>query len=76
MPSRILTFGDICSAIADGQLAAASDGSVYKINALELRRYFNKIRPLPSILPVSVLNATSGPGSSNKRSASSPPSSL
>ena len=76
MPSRILTFGDICSAIADGQLAAASDGSVYKVNALELRRYFNRLRPLPSIVPVNVSNVTSGPGSSNKRSASSPPSGL
>jgi len=75
MPSRILTFGDICSAIADGQLSAASDGSVYKINALELRRYFNKIRPLPSVMPVNVSNATSGP-SSSKRPASSPPSTL
>lgn len=76
MASRILTFGDICSAIADGQLVAASDGSVYKVNALELRRYFNRLRPLPSILPVSVSNATARPGSSNKRSASSPPSGL
>jgi hypothetical protein len=76
MPSRILTFGDICSAIAEGQLSVASDGSVYKINALELRRYFNRFRPLPSILPVNVSNATSCPGSSNKRSAYSPPSGL
>jgi hypothetical protein len=75
MPSRILTFGDICSAIADGQLSAASDGSVYKINALELRRYFNKIRPLPSVTSVNASNAAPGPNSS-KRSAPSQPSAL
>jgi hypothetical protein len=75
MPSRILTFGDICSAIADGQLAAASDGSVYKINALELRRYFNKFRPLPSVTPVNILHTTSCPATS-KRPASSNPSTL
>jgi hypothetical protein len=75
MPSRILTFGDICSAIADGQLSAASDGSVYKINALELRRYFNKIRPLPSVQPANVADATSCP-STSKCPASSQPSTL
>jgi hypothetical protein len=75
MPSRVLTFGDICSAIADGQLAAASDGSVYKVNALELRRYFNKIRALPSIPSLDPSKATTGP-SSSKRSSSSQPSAL
>jgi hypothetical protein len=72
MPSRILTFGDICSAIADGELAAASDGSVYKINALELRRYFNKIRPLPSVLSVNISNATPCPATSNQPTSSKP----
>lgn len=44
-----LTFGDICRAIAEGQLPASVDGSVYHVNALELRRYLNKFRPLPSL---------------------------
>jgi hypothetical protein len=66
MPSRILTFGDICSAIAAGELAAANDGSVYKINALELRRYFNKIRPLPFGMSVDITTTTPRPTASKQ----------
>jgi hypothetical protein len=49
MSDHIPTIADVCSAIADGRLAASSDGSTYQVNALELRRYFNKRRPLPTI---------------------------
>ncbi len=49
MSERIPTFADVCSAIAEGSIAATRDGTMYQINALELRRYLNKIRPLPSV---------------------------
>jgi hypothetical protein len=44
------TFADLCSALAEGQITATiDDGSMYEINALELRRYLNKFRSLPTI---------------------------
>jgi hypothetical protein len=49
MSDRIPTFADLCSAIAEGQVSASDDGSMYHINAFELRRYLNKFRPLPTI---------------------------
>ncbi len=50
MSDHIPTFADLCSAIAEGRLSAASDGSTYQVSALELRRYFNKHhRPVPTI---------------------------
>jgi len=39
---RIPTLADVCSAIAEGSLVATLDGTMYQINALELRRYLNK----------------------------------
>ena len=51
MADRIPTFADICSAIAEGSLVATVDGPMYAVNALELRRYLNKFRPLPVISP-------------------------
>jgi hypothetical protein len=47
MPDYTPTFADLCSAIADGGVIATLDGSVYEINAFELRRYFYKSRTLP-----------------------------
>ncbi|HEX4206923.1 MAG TPA: hypothetical protein VHZ51_22505 [Ktedonobacteraceae bacterium] len=47
--SHTLTFGDVCRAIAEGQIPSAIEGSVYQINAFELRRYLNALSPLPSI---------------------------
>jgi len=47
MPDYTPTFAELCSAIADGGVIATLDGSVYEVNAFELRRYFSK----PSILP-------------------------
>ena len=49
MSGRIPTFADVCCAIAEGHITAAVDGSVYQVNAFELRRYLNKLRPLPSL---------------------------
>ena len=49
MADRTPTFADICSAIADGQIAATVEGSMYQINAYELRRYLNRFRSLPVI---------------------------
>ncbi len=49
MSDHIPTLADVCSAIAEGRLAASSDGSTYHVNALELRRCFNKRRSLPTI---------------------------
>ncbi len=49
MSDRIPTLADVCSAIAEGSLVATLDGTMYQINALELRRYLNKFRPLPTV---------------------------
>jgi precorrin-6B methylase 1 len=52
MPDYTPTFAELCSAIADGGVIATLDGSVYEVNAFELRRYFNKSRALPGISSV------------------------
>ena len=49
MSYRIPTLADLCSAIADGSIAATLEGSMYTVNALELRRYLNTFRSLPTI---------------------------
>ena len=51
MPDYTPTFAELCSAIADGGVIATLDGSMYEVNAFELRRYFSKIRALPGISP-------------------------
>lgn len=52
MADRIPTLADICSAIAEGHISVSSDGLMYQVSALELRRYFNsRSGPLPT--PVS-----------------------
>ncbi|GCF09378.1 hypothetical protein [Dictyobacter arantiisoli] len=48
MSDYVPTLADVCSAIAEGHLAAASDGATYQVNAFELRRHFNKRRSLPA----------------------------
>lgn len=59
MADRIPTLGDLCSAIAEGQIAATIDGSMYKMSAFELRRYLNKFRSLPKISTVLDQSASS-----------------
>ena len=49
MADHIPTLGDLCSAIAEGQIAATVDGTMYNVNAFEVRRYLNKLRTLPTI---------------------------
>ena len=49
MSDRIPTLADLCSAIADGSIIATLEGSMYTVNALELRRYLNTFRSLPTI---------------------------
>jgi len=49
MSDRIPTLADVCSAIAEGHIPAAIEGPMYQVNALELRRYFNKLRSFPSL---------------------------
>jgi len=49
MLDRFPTFADVCSAIAEGHIEVAVDGSMYQVNAFELRRYLNKSRPLPTV---------------------------
>ena len=49
MSDRIPTLADLCSAIADGSIVAIREGSMYTVNALELRRYLNTFRSLPTI---------------------------
>lgn len=51
MPDYTPTFAELCSAIADGGVIATLDGSMYEVNAFELRRYFNKSRTLPGLAP-------------------------
>jgi len=54
---HIPTLADVCSAIAEGHLAADSDGNMYQVNALELRRYFTKRYSLPAISFVNAPNS-------------------
>jgi len=49
MADHIPTFADICSAIADGHVAATIEDSMYQLNVYELRRYLNKFRSLPVV---------------------------
>jgi hypothetical protein len=49
MSDRIPTLADLCSALADGSIVATLEGSMYTVNALELRRYLNTFRSLPTI---------------------------
>jgi len=49
MADRFPTLADVCSAIAEGHIDAAVDGSMYQVNAFELRHYLNKLRPLPTV---------------------------
>ncbi len=49
MSDYIPTLAEVCSAIVDGSILATLDGSVYEVNAYELRRYLNKFRLLPTI---------------------------
>jgi hypothetical protein len=48
MSDRIPTLADLCSAIAEGSIVATLEGSMYAVNAYELRRYLNKFRSLPT----------------------------
>ena len=59
MADHTPTFADICSALADGQIAATIEDSMYHLNAYELRRYLNKFRSLPIIS--SAVNQDSSP---------------
>jgi len=63
MSDRIPTLADVCRAIAEGHIAVAVDGSMYKVNALELRRYFNKLRALPTVSAVSTQDSSPSPAS-------------
>jgi len=65
MADRIPTFGDLCSAIAEGHIAATIDGTMYKLNAFELRRYLNKFRSLPTISTVLDQKPSPQPDSAN-----------
>jgi hypothetical protein len=49
MSDRIPTLADLCSAIADRSIVATLEVSMYTVNALELRRYLNTFRSLPTI---------------------------
>jgi hypothetical protein len=62
---HIPTLADVCSAIAEGSLVATLDGTMYQINALELRRYLNKFRSLPTVATVLAQVSSSHRDSSN-----------
>jgi hypothetical protein len=73
MFDQIPTLADVCSAIAEGRLATTSDGWVYEVTALELRRYFNERRSFPPLSYVQVLSACGfDPSASSLPSFSSP----
>jgi len=67
MADHTPTLGDLCSAIAEGHIAATIDGAMYQLNAFELRRYLNKFRslPLPSITSVLDQSPATHPDSGN-----------
>ncbi len=69
MSDRIPTLADLCRAIADGSIVATLEGSMYTVNALELRRYLNKFRSLPTISS-KIPSALSSLSESNNWSAS------
>ena len=48
MSDHTPTFADICSAIAEGSIAATLDGAAYQVSIYELRRYFDRSRSLPA----------------------------
>ncbi|HEV2579256.1 MAG TPA: hypothetical protein VGT44_00270 [Ktedonobacteraceae bacterium] len=73
MTDRTPTFGDLCSAIADGSLTATLNGSMYEVNALELRRYLGKFFTAQSFSFTDSLLAPSG-GDAQEWSASTHPS--
>jgi hypothetical protein len=54
MADRTPTLGDLCSAIAEGQVATTVEGAMYQLNVFELRRYLNRFRslPLPTVTAV------------------------
>ena len=65
MSDRIPTLADLCSAIADGSIVATLEGSMYTVNALELRRYLNTFRSLPTISSTTPSSLSSLAESSN-----------
>jgi hypothetical protein len=65
MSDCIPTLADLCSAIADGSIVATLDGSMYTVNALELRRYLNTFRSLPTISSTTPSSLSSLAESSN-----------
>lgn len=69
MPDYTPTFAELCSAIADGGVIATLDGSMYEVNAFELRRYFSKMRALPGISPLPEKPPHEGENSSHLQSA-------
>ena len=71
MPDYMPTFAELCSAIADGGVIATLDGSVYEVNAFELRRYFNKSRILPGISSVNPDSSDEGEESSHLQNTQS-----
>lgn len=50
MAERTPTFADLCSAIMEGSLPATLNGSMYEVNAFELRRYLNRLRSPQPVL--------------------------
>lgn len=58
MSDHIPTLADVCSAIAEGRLSAASDGSTYQVSAFELRRFFTPSHSLPVISSLSTLSSS------------------
>jgi hypothetical protein len=73
MTDRIPTLADVCSAIAEGSLAATVDGTMYQVNVSELRRFLNQFRSLPLLAYTNAqdttLDADSSPWSDGVRTS-------
>lgn len=51
MADRVPTIADLCCAIAEGHIDTTVEGTTYKLNRYELRRYLNRFRSLSAISP-------------------------
>lgn len=72
MSDHIPTLADLCSAIAEGHISASIDGGMYQVSARELRRYFNRLRSLPSVASASSSDSSAQPANSWSIAASLP----
>ncbi|HLL79057.1 MAG TPA: hypothetical protein VKT25_06130 [Ktedonobacteraceae bacterium] len=73
MTDQTPTFADLCNAILEGSLPATLSGSMYEVNALELRRFLGRFRSSQNVafaLPqISTESSDAQPWSSTSHSS-------